>query len=93
MAAAQRTSQEIRRSIELARTDLTNSVTDLQVKVRQISDWRRHLRDNRQTALVGAAAAGFLIGGGIAGVAGLLRRRRGRRTGGRRAARSLRTRL
>lgn len=76
MAAVQRSPQEIRRSIEVARTDLTNSVTDLQVKVREISDWRRHLRDNRQTVLVGAAAAGFLIGGGLGGFAGLFRRRR-----------------
>jgi hypothetical protein len=76
MPPAQRTSQEIRQSIETARTDLTHSVTDLQVKVREITDWRRHLRDNRQTVLVGAAAAGFLIGGGLGGFAGLFRRRR-----------------
>ncbi len=76
MATQARSPQDIRRSIELARTDLTNSVTDLQIKVREISDWRRHLRDNRQTALVGAAAAGFLLGGGLAGVAGIFRRRR-----------------
>jgi hypothetical protein len=42
----------------------------------QIADWRGQLARNRQTALVGAAVAGFVIGGGVAASISLLRRRR-----------------
>ena len=36
----------------------------------------RQLREHRQQAIVGAAVAGFVIGGGIAAVTGLFRRGR-----------------
>ena len=42
--------------------------------MRELSDWKKQLSDNRQPALIGAAAAGFVIGGGIAGVVGLFKR-------------------
>ncbi len=71
-----RTPEEIRSSVEATRQDLTYSLNDLQSKVTQLSDWRRPLRDNRQAAIVGAAVAGFVIGGGIAATIGLFRRRR-----------------
>jgi hypothetical protein len=71
---AERSSQEIRRSIQTARSDLTSSVEDLQTKVREIADWRAHLRRNPRLALGGAAAAGFLLGGGLAGLLGALGR-------------------
>jgi dienelactone hydrolase len=71
---ATRSPAEIRRSVQATRTELTYSLNDLQGKVQQITDWRRQLRDNQKTAVVAAAVAGFVIGGGIAATFGFLRR-------------------
>ncbi|MGH2744615.1 MAG: DUF3618 domain-containing protein [Pseudonocardiaceae bacterium] len=73
---ANRSPEQIRRSIEATRQDLAFSVNDLRSKVAQIADWRRQLVENRQAALIGAAAAGFVIGGGVAATFSLLRRRK-----------------
>ena len=43
---------------------------------RVLTDWRRHLVAHQKQVLIGAAVAGFVVGGGIAAVGGLLRRRR-----------------
>jgi hypothetical protein len=67
---------EIRQSIEATREELAFSVNDLRSKVTEITDWRRHLSENRQTALIAAAAAGFVLGGGVAATFSLFRRRR-----------------
>jgi hypothetical protein len=72
----ERSSMEIRQSIEATREELAFSVNDLRSKVMEITDWRRQLSENRQTALVAAAAAGFVLGGGIAATFSLFRRRR-----------------
>jgi hypothetical protein len=72
----QRSSAEIRASLEETRRELSYSVNDLQSKVRQLTDWRSRLAENQQTAIIGAAVAGFVIGGGIAATIGLFRRRR-----------------
>jgi hypothetical protein len=72
----ERSSIEIRQSIEATREDLAFSVNDLRSKVMEITDWRRQLSENRQAALIGAAAAGFVLGGGIAATFSLFRRRR-----------------
>ena len=72
----QRTPEEIRHSIAATRQELSFSVTDLRTKVNALTDWRRPLAENRQAAIVGAAVAGFVIGGGIAATVGLFRRRR-----------------
>jgi dienelactone hydrolase len=69
-----RTSAEIRASIEETRRELSYSVNDLQSKVKQITNWRAKLAQNQQKAIIGAAVAGFVIGGGIAAVGGLFRR-------------------
>ena len=74
---ANRTPEQIRSSIEATRQELAFSVNDLRSKVTQLADWRRQLVENRQAALVGAAVAGFVIGGGVAATVSLLRRRRG----------------
>jgi hypothetical protein len=66
-----RSSQEIMRDIELQREDLGRSVEALRDRVTELTDWRRQLREHRRELIIGAAAAGFLIGGIIA-----LRRRR-----------------
>jgi hypothetical protein len=72
----QRSPAEIRISIETTRQELAFSVNDLRAKVNTLTDWRRPLAENRQAAIVGAAVAGFVIGGGIAATVSLLRRRR-----------------
>jgi hypothetical protein len=72
-----RSPQQIRSSIVETRQELAFSVNDLRSKVMELTDWRRQLARNRQTALVGAAVAGFVIGGGVAATVSLLRRRRG----------------
>jgi dienelactone hydrolase len=71
-----RTPAEIRTSIETTRQELAFSVDDLRAKVNALTDWRRQLAENRQAAIVGAAVAGFVIGGGVAATVSLFRRRR-----------------
>jgi hypothetical protein len=70
-----RTSAQIRASIEETRRELEFSVNDLQSKVKELTDWRTKLARNQQKAIIGAAVAGFVIGGGIAATFGLFRRR------------------
>jgi dienelactone hydrolase len=71
-----RSPQQIRTEIEETRRELAFSVNDLRAKVGEITNWRKQLADNRQAALVGAAVAGFVIGGGVAATVSLIRRRR-----------------
>jgi hypothetical protein len=68
-----RTPNEIRTSVQDTRRDLEYSLGDLQSKVRELTDWKKQLADNRQAALIGAGAAGFVLGGGIAGIVGLFK--------------------
>ncbi|HKN93837.1 MAG TPA: hypothetical protein VJU60_05875 [Thermoleophilaceae bacterium] len=67
--------EEIRASLQATRTELEYSLNDLQGKVKQLTNWRRQLADNRKQAVIGAAVAGFLIGGGVAATFSLFRRR------------------
>jgi dienelactone hydrolase len=69
-----RSPEQIRTSIEETRRELAFSVNDLRSKLAQITDWRRQLAQNRQAALIGAAAAGFVLGGGVAALIGRRRR-------------------
>jgi hypothetical protein len=80
MPAPPRTPEEIRSSIEGHRQDLGTSVEKLRVEVVRLTDWRSQLRRYEPQALIGAAAAGFVIGGGIAALGALTfgRRRRKR---------------
>jgi hypothetical protein len=68
----------IRASIEETRRDLAFSVNDLRSKMAELTDWRRQLTENRNAALVGAAVAGFVVGGGIAATFSLISGRRRR---------------
>ncbi|MGH2969353.1 MAG: DUF3618 domain-containing protein [Solirubrobacteraceae bacterium] len=73
--AGTRTPEEIRRSIEANRAELGLALERLRGEVAEVTDWRRHLRNNQQQVLIGAAVAGFVLGGGIAAMTGLLGRR------------------
>ena len=70
--AATRTPEEIRRSIEANRAQLGLAVEKLRGEVAEAADWRKHLRNNQKQVLIGAAVAGFVLGGGIAALAGLV---------------------
>ena len=76
MATESRSPEQIRSSIEETRRELAFSVNDLRSKVNELTNWRRQLAENRDKALIGAAVAGFLIGGGVAATVSLIRRRR-----------------
>ncbi len=66
-----RSPAEIRRDIDAQRQDLGRSVEALRGRVAELTDWRRQVREHKQQLVVGAAIAGFAIGGLLA-----LRRRR-----------------
>jgi hypothetical protein len=74
--ARERTPEMIRAGIEETRQELAFSVNDLRSKVTELTNWRGQLVRNRRTALIGAAVAGFVIGGGVAATVSLVTRRR-----------------
>ena len=71
MAKPARSPQEIRASVEATREELKLSLNDLQAKTEELTDWRGQLRENPDKALGAAAAAGFVLGGGIAAFFGV----------------------
>jgi hypothetical protein len=73
---ATRSPEEIRRSIETNRAELALSLSRLRGEVAEVADWRKQIARHRKEFVIGATFAGFVIGGGIAAVGGLLRRRR-----------------
>ena len=70
----QRTPEEIRASIEANRTELAHSLVRLRGEVAEVTDWRKQIVTHQKQVLIGAAVAGFVLGGGIAGIVGLFRR-------------------
>jgi len=75
MATPQRTKEEIRASIEANRMELATSIDRLKGDFAEVTDWRKQIQQRQKQVLIGAAVAGFVIGGGIAGFTGLFRRR------------------
>lgn len=71
-----RSPAEIRSSIETNRAELAVSLERLRGEVAIITDWRGQLQRHHKEALIGAAVAGFVIGGGIAAVFRGKRRKR-----------------
>ena len=71
-----RSPEEIKQSIEANRAELALSVEKLRTEVALATDWRRQLSAHKREVMIGAAVAGFVIGGGIAGFTGIFRRRR-----------------
>lgn len=74
MPAQQRSPEEIRRGIEQERIQLAHAIERLKGEVHEATDWRAHIARNQQKVLIGAAVAGFVLGGGIAGITGIFRR-------------------
>jgi hypothetical protein len=78
--AETRSPEEIRQSIEANRAELGIAVERLRGEVTRATDWRGQLERHKKEVLIGAAVAGFVLGGGIAAMTGLLTgRRRSRR--------------
>jgi hypothetical protein len=71
-----RSPEEIRRSIEANRTELGMAVERLRGEVTRATDWHGQLVRHQREVVIGAAVAGFVIGGGIAAFTGLLTGRR-----------------
>jgi hypothetical protein len=67
---AQRTPEEIRRSIETNRQELVVSVDRLRGEVTRLTDWRGQVERHRPELMAGAAVVGLFIG------ARFMRRRR-----------------
>jgi len=74
--AGRRSPEMIRAEIEETRRELAFSVNDLRSKMTELTNWRGQLIRNRKAALVGAAVAGFVIGGGVAATISLMTGRR-----------------
>ena len=72
----QRSPEEIRRDIEQHRRELGDAVNRLRADVQRATDWRAQIVKNQQKVLIGAAVAGFVIGGGIAVIPRLFGRRK-----------------
>jgi len=66
----------IRAEVEETRRELAFSVNDLRSKVTELTNWRGQLIRNRKVALIGAAVAGFVVGGGVAATVSLVTGRR-----------------
>jgi hypothetical protein len=73
---ATRSPEEIRASIEQNRAELGQSLERLRGEVVRLTDWRGQLRLHQPQAMVAAGVAGFVIGGGIAALGGVVFRRR-----------------
>ena len=55
--------------------ELERSIGTLRAEITEATDWRKQLVRHKRNVIIGAAVAGFVLGGGIAGVGGLFRRR------------------
>jgi hypothetical protein len=66
-----RSAAQIRHDLDLQRRDLGTSVELLRGRVAELTDWRRQVAEHRPQLIVGAAVAGFALGGLM-----MLRRRR-----------------
>jgi hypothetical protein len=74
--AETRSPEEIRQSIEANRAELGLAVERLRGEVTRTTDWRGQFQRHRKQVLIGAAVAGFVLGGGVAAMTGMLTGRR-----------------
>lgn len=68
----QRTPEEIRASIEQNRQELGMSLVRLRDEVSELTNWRAQVKRNEKNLQIAAAAAGFVLAGGIGGAFGTL---------------------
>jgi len=73
--AATRTPEEIRRSIEANRAELGLAVERLRAELTEATDWRKQINQHRKQILIGASLTGFVLGGGLGALTGLVRGR------------------
>ncbi|MHB1469569.1 MAG: DUF3618 domain-containing protein [Solirubrobacteraceae bacterium] len=71
-----RSPAEIRSSIESNRAELATSLEKLRGEIAVVTDWRGQIERHRKEVMIGAAVAGFVIGGGLAAILGGKKRRR-----------------
>ena len=76
--SAQRTPEQIRASIQQNRMELAASLDTLKSEVAEVTNWRKQVALHQREVLIGAAVTGFILGGGIAAVGGLFRRKKRR---------------
>jgi hypothetical protein len=74
--AETRSAEEIRQSIEANRAELGLAVERLRGEVTRATDWRGQFQRHRKEVLIGVAVAGFVLGGGVAAMTGMLTGRR-----------------
>jgi prefoldin subunit 5 len=77
--AERRTADEIRASIEQNREELGTSLVKLRDEVSELTDWRAQVRRNSERLTIAAAAAGFVLAGGLGGAGSVLFGRRKKR--------------
>jgi prefoldin subunit 5 len=77
--ADRRTADEIRASIEHNREELGMSLVKLRDEVTELTDWRAQVRRNSERLTIAAAAAGFVLAGGLGGAGSALFGRRKKR--------------
>ena len=63
--AQQRSPEQIRQDIEQHRRELGVAMDRLRGEVQRATDWRSQVLANKQKVMIGAAVAGFVIGGGL----------------------------
>jgi hypothetical protein len=57
-----RSSAEIRADIERQRHELSHSVAALRVRIGELTDWRRQVREHQRELAIAAGVVGFAIG-------------------------------
>lgn len=64
-APGSRTPEQIRDDIVDQRKELGSNVADLKARVRELTDWRRQVREHQTELMIGAAAVGTLAGAAV----------------------------
>lgn len=77
--ADRRSADEIRASIDRNREELGTSLVKLRDEVSELTDWRAQVRRNSERLTIAAAAAGFVLAGGLGGAGSMLFGRRKKR--------------
>lgn len=74
MASPKRSSDEIRKSIEVNTAELSTALTHLRGEITELTDWRKQARLHKKELAAGTAVLGVAIGLGI-GLSRMFKRR------------------